>query len=56
MKKIVIQKEGRALQCKCGYNWIYTGKSTLFASCPRCRTTVTINPKKTRNNESADIK
>ena len=50
MAKILIQKEGRTLQCKCGYNWIYTGKSMLFASCPRCRTTVTINPKKTRKS------
>lgn len=43
---IIPEKIGKQLQCNCGKRWIYGGKSELFASCPRCRSTVTIKPKR----------
>jgi hypothetical protein len=48
---IIPQKTGRRLKCNCGYEWIYTGKSEFFASCPRDRSTVTINPKKRQRQQ-----
>jgi hypothetical protein len=49
MSEVIIpQKIGRRLQCNCGYLWVYCGKGEFFASCPRCRSTVTIHPKKRR--------
>lgn len=35
------------LHCKkCGNIWIYLGKSTYCASCPRCHTSVLLKPRK----------
>jgi hypothetical protein len=41
-----VKKRGRRLECKCRYKWIYCGKSELYAHCPKCRSTVTINLKR----------
>jgi lipopolysaccharide biosynthesis regulator YciM len=43
---IIPQRTGRRLNCNCGYQWVYAGKSEFFASCPHCRSTVTIQPKR----------
>ena len=48
---IIPQKTGRRLKCNCGYEWIYTGKSEFFASCSRCRSTVTIQPKRKQSKK-----
>lgn len=45
-EKVIIQKEGRLIQCRRGHRWIYFGKSQFFATCPKCRSTVTISPKR----------
>ena len=39
-------KRGIKIQCKCGYKWTYTGNSVLFASCPKCHSTTTMQPKR----------
>ena len=34
------------LRCqRCGYEWDYKGQSKWYASCPRCRSSVKVNPK-----------
>ena len=30
----------------CKYKWNYKGKGKFYTSCPRCKTSVPINPKK----------
>jgi len=33
-------------KCKrCGYEWIYLGKSEYYACCPRCKSSVKLNKK-----------
>ena len=45
-----IQKTGPWVRCKhCAYEWLYTGKRP-FAQCPRCHTTVNLNPIRVGNN------
>lgn len=38
-------KTGRRVTCLCGYTWVYLG-TRVHASCPRCRSSVTIEPKR----------
>ena len=46
---VLLHVEARHVQChRCGYKWLYTGKSQHFISCSKCRTTITINPKHKR--------
>ena len=47
-------RTGKRLRCNCGYAWVYLGKSEIYASCPKCRSTVTIQPKQKRR--SGDIR
>lgn len=39
-------RTGIRLRCRCGHAWIYLGKSRLYASCPRCRSAITLRPKR----------
>jgi hypothetical protein len=39
-------RRGIKIRCKCGHKWTYCGNSLLFASCPRCHTTNTLQPKR----------
>jgi hypothetical protein len=39
-------KNGLRIYCQCGYSWIYCGSSDRYASCPRCRSAVTHQPKR----------
>jgi hypothetical protein len=50
---IIPEKIAKKLYCRrCDRHWAYTGKSELFASCPRCRNTVTIQPKRKRGDRN----
>jgi hypothetical protein len=40
---IMIEVKATLLKCqRCGYNWAYKGKNDYVATCPHCRTYVTI--------------
>jgi hypothetical protein len=39
-------KEGKKIQCQCGYEWIYCGSSDRYATCSRCRSVVTLQPRR----------
>ncbi|MGA9845887.1 MAG: hypothetical protein WBP64_15250 [Nitrososphaeraceae archaeon] len=41
-------RKGIKIQCRCGHRWTYCGKSALFASCPKCHGTTTLQPKRKR--------
>jgi protein-arginine kinase activator protein McsA len=44
-----ILKSGKEIKCqKCNYEWIYSGKSKFYVTCPRCynKTKTKINAKK----------
>ncbi len=43
---IIPSKRGIRIQCKCGYQWTYSGINVLFASCPKCHSTTTLQPKR----------
>ncbi len=44
---IIPEKKGIKKIChRCGHTWIYTGQSKFFCSCPKCRTSITINKKR----------
>jgi lipopolysaccharide biosynthesis regulator YciM len=52
MSEVIIpQKIGKQLRCNCGYQWIYGGMREFFASCPSCRSTVTIKPKRQQSKK-----
>ena len=44
-------KRGIRIQCKCGYEWIYSGNSVLFASCSKCHSTTTLQPKRKQQQQ-----
>ena len=46
MEQTTIQKTGWKIQCICDYTWVYCGSRSLFACCPRCHTTLTLQPKR----------
>lgn len=47
MTKETEKKHGFELVCKrCGYKWMYGGSSDWYASCPRCRGTVSVRNRK----------
>ena len=39
------------LNCKCGFEWDYKGKMKHNATCPDCKTSVKIQPKKEEGAE-----
>jgi len=40
-------KQGLKIECRrCRHDWIYTGQNHFYCSCPKCKTTITINPKR----------
>jgi lipopolysaccharide biosynthesis regulator YciM len=42
-----IIKRAREIEChRCSRKWFYAGANEFFCSCPSCRTTVTISPKR----------
>jgi predicted nucleic-acid-binding Zn-ribbon protein len=46
VKEITIKKTYKELTCnRCKYSWYYGGASKWITTCPKCKTTVTINPK-----------
>jgi hypothetical protein len=52
-------RRGVKIQCKCGHIWTYCGNSFLFASCAKCHSTTTLQPKrkqqfKNKNGRGAD--
>jgi hypothetical protein len=53
LQTFVVEKIGRRLNCKCGNEWWYCGKNAFYAQCTKCRSTVTISPKRKKNNEGA---
>jgi ribosomal protein L37E len=43
MSTIIIQKKATALVChRCSWKWNYTGKNPYVATCPFCRTNISI--------------
>lgn len=48
---IVPAKNGLEIHCQCGYAWIYCGSSNRYASCPKCRSAVTLQPKRERRKD-----
>lgn len=46
---------GIRLTCLCGYTWIYLG-TRAHASCSRCRSRVTVNPKDKENRHDCNYK
>jgi hypothetical protein len=55
LETFIVKKRGRKLKCKCSYEWIYCGKSELYAHCPKCRSTVTINPKRKYPGQDCNV-
>ncbi|MDX1373351.1 MAG: hypothetical protein R3321_12830 [Nitrososphaeraceae archaeon] len=49
------EKKGIEIQCECGHRWIYTGKSERYCSCPKCRTTITIDRKNKNSSSHVDV-
>lgn len=43
---IIPSRKGIRIQCSCGYLWTYSGASLFFASCPKCHSTITLQPKR----------
>jgi hypothetical protein len=37
------------LKCKCGREWDYQGRASLYALCPKCKSKVRINPDASSN-------
>jgi predicted Zn-ribbon and HTH transcriptional regulator len=48
---IIPSKRGIRIQCKCGYRWTYSGIRILFASCPKCHSTITLQPKRNQQQQ-----
>ncbi|MDQ6862329.1 MAG: hypothetical protein M3044_00750 [Thermoproteota archaeon] len=46
-------KEGKKIQCQCGYEWIYSGSSVRYATCSKCRSVVTLQPKRKNQQKSS---
>lgn len=41
--------------CKrCGYSWHYCGKNKFVCTCPACKTSVVLEPKKKNNSGGSD--
>lgn len=57
IKEIVTipERKGIKIECNCGREWIYTGKNERYCSCPKCRTTITIEKKNKKNSLHADV-
>ena len=49
------QRKGIRIQCKCSHKWIYCGNSVLFASCPKCHSTTTLQPKRKQRFEKVNV-
>jgi late competence protein required for DNA uptake (superfamily II DNA/RNA helicase) len=48
-KKVILRRIAKQMKChRCGHGWRYTGKNSYFCCCPICRTTVTIDRKRTK--------
>lgn len=47
-------KTGRKLTCLCGYSWVYSG-TRAHASCPHCRSSVTIEPKQEQKGGKVSV-
>jgi len=48
-KEITETRRGLRMKCTrktCGYEWDYFGQSEMYVSCPRCRTMITLHPKR----------
>jgi hypothetical protein len=46
---VILHQKARIATCKkCEHEWFYTGQRE-FASCPKCRTTITFQPKRAKN-------
>jgi hypothetical protein len=48
---IIPSRKGIRIQCKCGHEWTYCGNSILFASCPKCHSTTTLQPKRKQQQQ-----
>ncbi len=47
MSAVIIEKIYREISCnRCGHKWLYGGKSKFVCSCPKCRTSIILNPKR----------
>jgi hypothetical protein len=56
-KQITIpERKGWAVQCQCGYAWTYCGKNERYASCPSCRSIVTLQPKRNKPHNWQEVK
>ena len=50
------EKKGKRIHCKCGNIWTYCGNNQNYCSCPKCRTTITINKKNKKNSLHVDVR
>ena len=51
MSVVVKEKTYREISCqRCNYKWLYGGNSKFVCSCPKCRTSIILNPKNKRNS------
>jgi hypothetical protein len=56
MEKVILsEKTGVKVRCNCRYEWVYTGKSKFWATCPRCRSTVVFTKAKERKRGIAQL-
>lgn len=54
---MIIEKTVRyqCITCKrCSYSWQYGGKSIFVCSCPRCKTTISLNSNKKKTSGEPD--
>ena|SRR6266571_1394425 len=42
---VTLERRGIRIECKCGHLWTYCGNRVLFATCPKCHTTISLRPK-----------
>jgi DNA-directed RNA polymerase subunit RPC12/RpoP len=47
MTEVIIKKTYREITCnRCNHKWLYGGKSDFICSCPKCRTSIVLHPKR----------
>lgn len=55
-KPTTVQKSARPITCKCGHQWLFTGKAEYVCSCPRCHTTIRLHSKKKSHTGDVAVK
>jgi len=54
-KEVVIRKTYKEIRCqRCKHVWLYGGKSEYFCSCPKCRSSVSLHPKRKKESKISE--